>query len=247
MGNEPSPVLTIDTHEGLAAARQEIIERLHANPDIARLLLINPIAAFQDVGVQLSPELASHILHTLQFAPETAARRRVLETDLRRIAGERPRSSDPQWVSHFLFQTLQLKPLATTGAQPRYKPVEDPEIAARQLRSLPKLATGPKLQHPDHGTAIVVQTIVPGVRHLDLDTPAPSLPTADSIPEALDLTALYFYKDTNPAARDLLELGIIDSQATQVGTPDTYRKVKNGESENPWGNWVNGITFTAPE
>ncbi|MGA8029230.1 MAG: hypothetical protein WB992_18985, partial [Bryobacteraceae bacterium] len=170
------PVLKIDSHIGLAAAQQEIVNRLQANPDIAQLLLVNPVSAFQDVGVELSPDLAAHILHTVQYSPEAAARRRALQSKLEQSTGEKPRPSDPVWVAAFLFQKLRLAPLDTTGATPMYKSTVDPAITAKQLASIPKLNPGPVLPHADHGTAFVFDTITPGVRHLDLDTPAPQLP-----------------------------------------------------------------------
>jgi hypothetical protein len=239
------PVLDIKSHRELAVAQQEIVNRLQANPDIARLLLINPVCAFQDIGVKVSPDIAKHILVTLQNSSETNARREALETSLKDIAGGRPHPLDPPWVAKFLFQKLQLKPLDTTGATPVYKPTVDPALAARQVASIPKLNTAPKLPHPDHGTAFVFQSITPGVRNLDLDTPAPKLPEARETPATVDVTTLYFYKDVDQHAHDLLELGIIESQSFQISTPDTYRKIKSGKVPNPWG-WISDITFTPP-
>jgi hypothetical protein len=239
------PVLDIKSHRELAAAQQEIVNRLHANPGIARLLLVNPVCAFQDIGVKVSPEIAKHILLTLQNSAATTARREALTSSLREAAGERPQPSHPAWVAKFLFEKLKLKPLATTGATPVYKPMVDPALAARQLASIPKLNTAPALPHPDHGTSFVFQPITPGVRNLDLDTPGPQLPEAREAPAAVDLTTLYFYKDVNQHAHDLLELGIIESQSFQISTPDTYRKIKSGKIPNPWG-WIGYITFTPP-
>jgi hypothetical protein len=241
---EPGDKLFLDSHRKLAAAQQEIANRLEANQDIARLLLVNPLCAFQDVGVEVSPEIASHILHTLHNSPEAATRREALQNKLRAVTDERPQPLNPEWVANFLFHKLKLQPLQTGGATPVYKPTVDPAIAAGQLASIPKLNISPKLPHPDHGTSFVFDTIKPGVRHLDLDTPAPKLPGADEIPTSVDLTALYFYKDIDARAHDLLELGLIETQSTQISTPDTYRKIKAGELPNPFGTWITSIRFT---
>jgi hypothetical protein len=239
------PVLEITSHRELAVARQEIVNRLHANPGIARLLLINPICAFEDIGVKVSPEIAKHILLTLQNSAETTARREALTSSLKNAAGEKPQPSHPAWVAKFLFQKLKLKPLDTSGATPVYKPTVDPALAAKQMASIPKLNTAPALPHPDHGTAFVFPSITPGVRNLDLDASAPKLPEASEAPAGVDLTTLYFYKDVDQHAHDLLELGIIESQSVQISTPDTYRKIKSGKMPNPWG-WIGYVTFTPP-
>ena len=239
------PVLDIQSHRELAVAQQEIVNRLHANPDIARLLLINPVCAFQDINVNVSPEIAKHILLTLQNSAETTARREALESSLKDITGGKAHPLDPSWVATFLFQKLKLKPLDTMGATPVYTPTVDPALAAKQLASIPTLNTAPALPHPDHGTAFVFPSITPGVRNLDIDTPAPKLPDAREAPASVDLTTLYFYKDVDQRAHDLLELGIIESQSFQISTPDTYRKIKSGKMPNPWG-WIGDIKFTPP-
>ncbi len=239
-------MLRISSHRALAAAQMEISNRLQANPVIAALLLVNPLAAFRDVGVEVSPEIGSHILHTLQYSPATAARRQVLLDNLQKVSGGLPKPADRAWVAQFLFQTIKLAPLDTSNATPVYKPTMDPALAAKQLASIPKLNVAPPLQHPDHGTAFVFGSITPGVRNLDLDKPSPQLPPATEAPASVDLTTLYFYKDLDPRAHDLLELGVIESQAFQISSPDAYRKIKSGELPNPWGGWVTGITFTPP-
>jgi hypothetical protein len=238
------PVLNIDTHRGLAAAQKEIASRFQANPDIAKLLLVNPVCAFQDIGVKVSPDIASHILHTMRNSSETYARRQVLEDGLKKVAGEAPKPSDGAWVAEFLFRKLKLKPLDTARAKPVYKPTVDPALAAKQMASIPKLNTAPALPHPDHGTAFVFTAITPGVRNLDLDKAPPKLAEAKEAPQSVDLTALYFYKDADPRVHDLLELGIIETQSFQISTANTYRKIKSGELPNPWGDWVSNITFS---
>src|ERR1035437_1547099 len=57
----PFPILKIHSHRALADGQKEIARRLEATPEIAQLLLINPVCAFQDVGVEVSSEIASHI------------------------------------------------------------------------------------------------------------------------------------------------------------------------------------------
>ena len=240
----PFPILKIHSHRALAAAQQEIARRLEATPEIAQLLLINPVCAFQDVGVEVSSEIASHILHTMQSSADATARRNALIAKLQGDKIAKPRPMDPDWVAKFLFHELHLRPLDTRGATPVYKPTIDPAKNAKFLASLPQLNPSPPLQHPDHGTGFDFGTIAAGVRHLDLEKPAPALPEADEAPEDVDLATLYFYKDLDPRAHDLLELGILETQTFQIGSADTYRKVKSGEIPNPWGDWITNIKFT---
>jgi len=123
-------------------------------------------------------------------------------------------------------------------------PTVDAAKNAAFAATLPQLNTSAPLPHPDHGTAFAYPTISTGVRHLDLNSPAPVLPAAAKPPEEVDLTALYFYKDLDSRANDLLQLGILETQTFQISSADTYRKVKSGEIPNPWGDWISNITFT---
>jgi hypothetical protein len=240
----PQPILKIDSHRGLADAQQEIANRLEANQAIAQLLLINPVSAFKDVGVEVSPAIATHILHTLQGSSESAAERKRLTAAIKTGKAGTPKPLDPKWVAKFLFEELKLKPLEADGATPVYLPTIDPAKNAAFVATLPQLNTSAPLPHPDHGTTFDYSTIPAGVRHLDLNSPAPVLPVATKPPDEVDLTTLYFYKDLDPRANDLLQLGILETQTFQISSADTYRKVKSGEIPNPWGDWISSITFT---
>ena len=55
---------------------------MNARPDIARLVLVNPILAFEDIGVTLSPVMQRHIMHTLRFPKRLQARKERLEKEL---------------------------------------------------------------------------------------------------------------------------------------------------------------------
>ena len=241
---DPPRILKIDSHSGLADARQEIANRLQANPAIAQLLLINPVCAFKDVGIEVSPAIAAHILHTMQSSSDSAAQRKQLTAAIKAGKAGAPKPLDPRWVARFLFEELKLKPLETDGAAPVYLPTIDPARNAAFLATLPQFNTSAPLPHPDHGTTFSYPTISAGVRHLDLNSPAPVLPAATGSPDEVDLTALYFYKDFDPRANNLLQLGILETQTFQISSADTYRKVKSGEIPNPWGDWISNITFT---
>jgi hypothetical protein len=74
--------IRIDTHDDLIREKVRVSERMNARPDIARLVLVNPILAFEDIGVTLSPVMQRHIMHTLRFPKRLQARKERLEQEL---------------------------------------------------------------------------------------------------------------------------------------------------------------------
>jgi hypothetical protein len=74
--------IRIDTHDDLLREMARISERMNAHPEIARLVLVNPVLAFEDIGVRLSPVMQRHIVHTLRFPKRLLARKARLESEL---------------------------------------------------------------------------------------------------------------------------------------------------------------------
>jgi hypothetical protein len=78
---------------------------------------------------------------------------------------------------------------------------------------------------------------------MDLDAELPPLPSASAAPKKLSLEELYFYKESHPVARQLLELGIVQRQAFPIHSADSYRRIKRGEKSNAFRGWIRGIRF----
>jgi TnpA family transposase len=78
---------------------------------------------------------------------------------------------------------------------------------------------------------------------MDLDAPLPSLKPAKKAPKTISLETLYFYKDSHPLARDLLELGIIERRSFPIHSADSYRKIKTGEKPNAFHSWIKALRF----
>jgi len=74
--------LVINEHRDLLRNMRAISKRLNDNPDIARMLLVNPILALEDAGVELSREVKEHIMDSLRFPPSLVERREKLELEL---------------------------------------------------------------------------------------------------------------------------------------------------------------------
>ena len=232
----------ITTHRHLASGAAEINKRFNANPDFASLLLVNPVMAFKEVGVTVSPEIASHILHTIQFSSSVQKRHDELQKKIADAIGETPRATDPEWLSHFLFEDLKLKPLVTDGQTPAYTPIISAETVAKLELLRPASRRGKGGPDAPNG-AIRIDGHPPSLWQLDLDAPAPKLKTADSIPTELDLPTLFFYKDSDPLVREVLELGIIEKNALSIQSAATYRDVKDGKKAFALGAWIKTIRF----
>lgn len=105
--------ITANKERDLRKHLREICRRFNSNPDLARLVLVNPILAFQDVGVQLSPEMKQHIMDRLRFPPklqEKIARlERELKEELAQCGVEPELPLTPERRAHLLFRVLRLE------------------------------------------------------------------------------------------------------------------------------------------
>jgi len=243
-GAEPAKPVTISTHKQLAAKTAEIVSRLNQDPELARLLLVNPAAAIQDAGYSLSPEILKHVLETVRHSKVTAEKRQGLEALLEKEFGEHPQPLDPVWLKRALFEKLKLQPLDTAGREPVYRNALSPELLKRLGKFRPslrraKVAT-PK---PLHGVALQVSLCHKWPGRFDLDAPLDKLAPAAAPPAAVDLNTLYFYKDSHPLVRSLIELAVIQRSSFPIHSPDSYRKIRSGEKPNPLRTWVKAVRF----
>lgn len=232
--------LKLESHRALISEQPRLFQRFNENPDLANLLLINPVLAFREVGVEMTPEIAHHVLHTRQHPPRQRQRREELEASLKEALGEKPRPEDPAWLAEVLFERLEVAPLKTAGQEPAYKPPLN-EAAVKRLQALrPKRRQ--KLTR-EKGGVIRMRFKRPTLRRIDLDAKLPDLEPSDERPEELDLETLYFYKESHPLARDLLELGVIKRRAFPVHSGDSYRRIKEGLKKNAFRSWITAVRF----
>jgi len=236
--------LEIDRHISLAANQREIFRRFNQNPDLAKMLLINPVLAFADAGITLTPEIKRHVLETIQHSPRMRLRRSELEGKLREQIGETAQPNNPAWVSSFLFNKLRLTPLDTSGYEPQYVEPLNAEIIKRLQARLPKRRPRPAGKRKLMGTLISVAPWKPTIRRFDLEAALPKLKASRSTPPEVTLQHLYFYKDSHPLVRDLLELGIIQRRAFPIHTGDSYRQIKDGNKPNAFRSWIKSIRFS---
>jgi len=240
-----SQKIVIASHRQLAGLQREIFQRLNVNPKWAALMLVNPALALQDIGFKPSRAIIHHILHTLQHPPELRHQREHLEQKLKQALQEKPRPNDPKWVKYFLFVKLQIQPLNTQGLAPQYiDPIDNQ--AMERLQALRPKPRGKRYQEASAsvgGTAIAIIPATARARRLDLNALLPELQPTDEIPDSVELETLYFYKDSHPLIRDVLELGIIQRQRFPIQTADSYRQIKKGEKLNPFYAWIDGVRF----
>lgn len=239
--------LEITSHRALAAAQREVAARVDSAPELAVMLLINPVLAFERLGVKLSPEMAHHVLHTIQHPAALRTRRDELEAKLQEALGEPPQPTDAVWNRHFLFELRRLKPLEIGGREPVYRPPLG-EAESAKLHALRPAGTArypqPRLLAPRNRVGAV--PFNPALRRIDLDAPAPKLPVAKELPGQVPLEDLWFYKDLDPIVRDALELGVIRRRAFPVHSPDSFRRILEGTKSNAFRRWITSIRFNPP-
>ena len=111
--------LTLRTERDLRQNIRSISQRLNDMPDLARMLLVNPILALEDAGVQMSPEVKKHVMDALRFPPALVERRARLEAELRdELAAhgvEHKLPLTPEQRAHLLFDVLRLEPRGAAG------------------------------------------------------------------------------------------------------------------------------------
>ena len=236
--------INIEKHRQLAGNQREIFERVNANPEASALFLINPALALKELGVTLSPEMTHHVLSAARHPPAVLKRRQELEESLKETLKEEPQPNNPQWVSDLLFKRLKLQPLNTANQEPKYlEPLNAPILRHLQEKR-PKLRRAAPGRRPLKGTVLGVATWRPAVRRLDLNAKLPQLETLQQAPSAITLEELYFYKDSHPTARVVLELGIIQRRGFPVHSADSFRKIRKGEKKNAFHTWIKQVRFS---
>lgn len=236
--------IEIRSHRALAVRQGEIAARVNASPDLALMLLINPVLAFERMGVKLSPEIAHHVLHAIQHPAALRTRRDELEARLTEALGEPPQPTDPAWNRHLLFDLRRLAPLVIGDAVPAYLPPLGEQESAK-LHALRPAGTKRYPQARRLGPRNRVGSVPwkESLRRIDLDAPAPTLPRAKKPPESVPLEDLWFYKDMDPVVRDALELGVIQRRAFPVHTPDSFRQILEGTKSSAFRVWITSIRF----
>lgn len=239
----PGP-LRVTTHRSLLLRRDEICKRFNERPDIARLLILNPALAFKEVGVELSPQMRDHVLRSMRLSPSAAKRLDELEASLRRQLREAPRPTDAEWLARTLFTKLKVKPLATAGLEPPYTPALDAATVARLQTLLPQPRT-PIMASPPLGGGMTISVAATGntISRIDIGAPVPRLQPARRAPKRLDLPTLFFYAESHPLVRDLLELGVLQASTIPVHTASRFRNAKTGVATPPVLAWVSAIRF----
>jgi hypothetical protein len=114
---EPDPPsltpIVVGTHREFLKHMPEIVRRLNANPQIAKLVLINPIYALEDLAVTLAPAMADHVYQTFHAPPARQARlaelEREIRADLDKLPGQPPIPTTPAERARVVFGVLGVR------------------------------------------------------------------------------------------------------------------------------------------
>ena len=229
--------LKIDSHRLLLAKRKAIIDALVEDPARARLLFANASLAFKESGVQLSPGVSTHVLHTIRQSAAATTRRETLTAELRAALGVIPHPSDPEWLAKTLFTKLKLSPLATKDHEPVYLPAI-PLATQEKLRAHLPPRTRPRL--PARTSSAPQKQLA---WRLDLEAEVPELGKARSAPTKVTLEDLWFYLDTHELVKPLLQLGILERSVMPTLTREQYDAVKAGQPTGGFLDWIDTVTF----
>jgi hypothetical protein len=236
--------LVVDTHRKIVGSFRAIAQRVNADPDFSVMFLINPVMALERFGVDLSPDLRRHVMHTLQHPASLRTRRDALEEKLREALEEAPKPDDEAWLAALLFQRLKLRPLEIGDREPVYKPLPNADILKTLARKRPegtKRYPGRRLLKVRSVVAVAPQR--QAFRRLDLDALAPRIAPATDAPATIPLVDLWFYKDENPLVRDVLEYGVLQSRGFPFHSSDGFRQIAEGKKANAFRAWIRTVRF----
>ncbi len=109
-------LIPIASRADLRKNMRAISTRLNDNPELARLILVNPILAFEDAGVQMTSEVKQHIMDTLRFPKRLMERKAQLETEIGDALGCLDMNVklplNEQQRADLVFRILKVRPLA---------------------------------------------------------------------------------------------------------------------------------------
>ena len=208
------------------------------------MLAVNPVMALEAYGVKLTGEMRDHVLRSLKHPEAVKTRREELEASLEKALGEPPKPEDPAWMAHALFDLLKLRRSTSATASRPTRPPLNADILARLAPLRPK----PRVKYPPTRFKTIASSlgVVPWqekARFLDLTAKVPDLPPAKTAPAQVSLEDAWFYKDKDPTAHDLVELGQIRRTGLAFHTPDRFRKIAAGETPNVFRSWFRTIRF----
>lgn len=142
--------ISVNVEQDLRKHMRKISQRLNANPEIARRLLVNPILAFQEVGIELSAEVKQHIVDALRFPPGLERRKQQLEANLReefaRIGFDASLPLKAEQRAELLFGVLKLPPLGLETARSSALAANRTRAYARHHPLVAKLAEYERLR-----------------------------------------------------------------------------------------------------
>jgi hypothetical protein len=107
--------IVLEVERDLKKNMRAINTLLNANPDLARLVLINPILVLEDLGIQISTPVKQHITQSLRFPAKLVARRDELAKEVTeefarlKIHLKLPLTTAQR--AKLVYETLKIKPL----------------------------------------------------------------------------------------------------------------------------------------
>ena len=159
----------------------------------------------------MSPEIARHVLRSVYQPKRVRDRIAELVEKFKDELGGLPQPHDPAWTASFLFETLKLPVLNTPHLKPIYKPSRAADAIAKLNARRPKGGSRyniPRRRHPKMLLSGPYEP-PPDLRQLDLDATLPEIKKTKRKRTNIDFEELYFYKDSHPLVKDVLEYGML--------------------------------------
>lgn len=235
--------IKVTTHKELASSARVVAGRISETSEFSVMFLANPVLALKEYGVELSPEMRTHVLTSLRHPTAMGQRRQELEENLNKQLGKPPKPNDSEWLAQFVFETRGLPAKAIDKLEPAFRDSFSNKTRERLEAKRPKQ----RVRYPNRINAaprfnLRVRMPDASVRRLDLDAPVPATKTSKTAPKKLSLQQAWFYKD-DPLVRDVVELGQIMQRGFPFKTPAEFRALAKGNRADGFRTFISGIGF----
>lgn len=150
--------IIINVERDLKKHMRAINQLLNNNPELARLVVVNPILVLEDLGVTISSSVKQHIMDALRFPPKLVAQRDQMASELHTefeklgVNYKLPLSNETR--AHLVFKHMQIKPLKKDKKNPNHltsdqlKNYKDKSPLLAKLEKYERWRQGGMIFHP---------------------------------------------------------------------------------------------------
>jgi len=225
--------IRIRSEEDLKKNSTSILKRINNAERGGLLFLLNPVFALQDIEIDLSLPMRSHIRRALRYGSETKKELKEMESEINKLAGYKVNVISNTSVSKLLFDDLKLpipksspkQTQADTPAAPdpvEYEPETDPEETTD--------INFDALEEDDLRDILISRGIEPGKEKSEMVGRLTDITHTMQSRVPITIELLESLKEKHPVVPKLIEMRKLLKTGWRFVNREIYDKVKAGAS-----------------